>query len=215
MSKDLYEKVREADIENGKYLPIVEEFYTIQGEGFHAGKPAYFIRVGGCDIACHFCDTKISWNKNLHKKISVNNIVKKVVETAAKSVVVTGGEPTMYNLEPLTSEIYRNNIESFLETSGAYPITGKWDWICISPKQQKAPINNNMPLANELKVVISKAEDFQWAEKWRTHVNADCKLFLQPEFSRFDTIISKIVEYVKENPVWNVSLQIHKYMSIP
>lgn len=215
MNKDLYKKSDENDIKTGNYLPIVEEFYSIQGEGYHAGKPSYFIRVGGCDIACHFCDTKISWNKNFHKKISVKDIVKKVIETAAKNVVVTGGEPTMYNLELLAAEINKNSIESFLETSGAYPITGQWDWICLSPKQQKPPLPENLLLANELKVVISTEKDFQWAEKWRKHVNKNCKLFLQPEFSCFENIIDKIVEYTKENPAWNVSLQIHKFMRIP
>jgi organic radical activating enzyme len=215
MHSDLYEKIDEKSIDSGDFLPIVEEFYSIQGEGFHAGKPAYFIRVGGCDIACHYCDTKISWNRSIHKLASVDDIVAKVLETPARSVVVTGGEPTMYNLEKLTAKIRENNIESFLETSGAYPITGQWNWVCISPKRQKKPVLENMTLANELKVVISSENDFLWAEQWRETVTPDCKLFMQPEFSCFDNVIEAMVEYAKKNPAWNISLQIHKFMRIP
>ncbi len=215
MHSDLYEKIDDRSVERGECLPIVEEFYSIQGEGFHAGKPAYFIRVGGCDIACHFCDTKISWNPKIHKLASVDEIVAKVLATPARSVVVTGGEPTMYNLEKLTKKIRANNIESFLETSGAYPITGQWDWICVSPKKQRLPVVENMERANELKVVISSEDDFLWAEQWRRTVREKCKLYLQPEFSHFENIIALMVEFAKNNPVWNISLQIHKFMKIP
>jgi len=202
-------------IKNGKALPVVEEFYSIQGEGFHSGKPAYFIRVGGCDIACHFCDTKISWNASLHQIKSVTEIVEKVMTTSARSVVVTGGEPTMFNLKILTDLIKKNNISSFLETSGAYPVTGDWDWICVSPKPKSPPLKENLEKADELKVVIASNSDFEWAEKWVPFVNSNCKLFLQPEFSNFKTIINEIVEYCKNNPYWNISLQIQKFMDIP
>ena len=215
MNKDLYRRIDDESVIKGEKLPIVEEFYSIQGEGFHAGKPAYFIRVGGCDIACHFCDTKISWDPWSHALISIEDVVGKVMATAAKSVVVTGGEPAMYDLTKLTTLIKRASIASFIETSGAYPLTGEWDWICVSPKQAKPPLMENMKLAHELKVVICNLEDLRWAEKWENSVNSSCRLFLQPEFSQFDSIIGPMVEYVKNNPQWNISLQIHKYMQIP
>lgn len=202
-------------IKKGEALPIVEEFYSIQGEGFNAGKPAYFVRIGGCDIACHFCDTKISWNALIHQVITIDDIIQKIKSTPAKSIVVTGGEPAMFNLAPLTKLIQASKINSFLETSGAYPITGVWDWICVSPKQQKHPLPENIKKADELKVVIASESDFEWAEKWRPYTNENCKLFLQPEFSRFDKIIDSMVEYCKNNPCWNMSLQIHKFMEIP
>ena len=202
-------------IQKGEALPVVEEFYSIQGEGFHAGKPAYFIRIGGCDIACHFCDTKISWDARIHRVMKVEDIIRQVTLTPAKSVVVTGGEPAMFNLEPLTNLIQTAKINSFLETSGAYPITGTWDWICVSPKQQSPPLKENIEKADELKVVITSEIDFDWAEKWRPYVSENCKLFLQPEYSCFDKIIDIIVEYCKNNPCWNISLQIHKFMNIP
>mgnify|MGYP001252810971 CR=1 FL=1 len=215
MSKELYTRVDKSITQNGINLPLVEEFYSIQGEGYHSGKAAYFIRVGGCDIACHWCDSKLSWNAKLHPLVSIEDIVSKVLETPAQSVVVTGGEPGIYNLEPLSNLLRKNKINNFLETSGAYKLSGEWDWICLSPKKNKEPLTENLQLAHELKVVIFDDTDFEFAEKWKSQVNKDCKLLLQPEYSQFDKMAPKMVEYVKNNPDWNISLQSHKYLNIP
>lgn len=201
--------------EGGRKLPLIDEFYTIQGEGYHTGKPAYFIRVGGCDIGCHWCDSKISWKADIHRLGAVEDIVCKAVETPAKAVVVTGGEPTTYNLNPLCNELKKQKIKTFLETSGAYELTGIWDWICLSPKSHKPPHKNIYKFADELKVVIFNESDFEWAEANAKKVNPDCLLYLQPEWSRHKTMIHKIVEYAKQNPQWNVSIQAHKFMKIP
>jgi len=201
--------------ENGLKLPIYEEFYTIQGEGFNIGKPAYFIRLGGCDLACHWCDSKRSWKAGVHQLASVTEIVEKIVQLPAKAVVVTGGEPTTYNLEPLCNELKMNNIETFIETSGAYLLTGKWDWVCLSPKKQKPPYEPNYQYANELKVIIYDETDFEWAEQCAKKVASHCKLYLQTEWSKYKTMIHSIVEYAKQNPQWNVSIQAHKFMNIP
>ena len=203
--------------ENGYKLPLMEDFYTIQGEGYHTGKPAYFIRVGGCDIGCHWCDTKMSWNPDIHKLITVDEIVNKVKKLPAQAVVVTGGEPTTYNLEILTSTLKENNIQTFIETSGAYKLTGSWDWICFSPKREshKLPEQIFYAVAHELKVIIHEDADFEWAEYNAKLVNENCKLYLQPEWSKYEANIHKIVDYVKNNPKWNISLQIHKFMHIP
>ncbi len=193
----------------------MEEFYTIQGEGYHTGKPAYFIRLGGCDIGCSWCDTKLSWNPELHKLVEVEEIAIKAGTYPAKAVVVTGGEPLAYNLDFLCSELKKFNVKTFLETSGAYILSGEWDWICLSPKKQNPPIHEIYAKANELKVIILSDNDFQWAEKNAKQVNKSCKLYLQPEWSRYKKIIPAIVEYVKNNPKWNISLQSHKFMNIP
>ncbi len=201
--------------EDGKKLPLMEEFYTIQGEGYHTGKPAYFIRLGGCDIGCSWCDTKLSWNPELHKLVEVEEIAIKAGTYPAKAVVVTGGEPLAYNLDFLCSELKKFNVKTFLETSGAYKLSGEWDWICLSPKNQNPPIPEIYAKANELKVIILSDNDFQWAEKNAKQVNKSCKLYLQPEWGRYKKIIPAIVEYVKNNPKWNISLQSHKFMNIP
>jgi len=211
----LKEKYREL-FAKGTDLPLVEDFYTVQGEGFHTGKPAYFIRIGGCDICCRWCDSKISWNPEQHRLISVQEVVRKAVESPAKAVVVTGGEPSLYNLEPLCSELKKHNIENFLETSGAHEITGEWDWICLSPKPNKLPVTSSYKKAHELKVIIYDLEnDFQWAEEHAAKVGEDCLLYLQSEWSRYRDNIKPIVEYVKQHPKWNISLQAHKFMKIP
>lgn len=210
--KDKYKDI----FETGTSLPLVEDFYTIQGEGFHTGKPAYFIRIGGCDIGCRWCDSKISWNPKEHRLISVEEVVRKAVESPAKSVVVTGGEPSLYNLEPLCSELKKHQIENFLETSGAYEITGEWDWICLSPKMNKVPVASSYKKAHELKFIISNLEtDFALAEEHSKLVNDDCLLYLQSEWSQYSQNIEAIVDYVKNNPKWNISLQSHKFMHIP
>lgn len=201
--------------ENGTKLPLVEEFYTLQGEGFHTGKAAYFIRIGGCDIGCRWCDTKISWNADIHPLVDVDYLVKKIAPFPAKAVVVTGGEPTTYNLDYLCSKLSDCGITTFLETSGAFPLTGEWDWICLSPKRNQPPQPEFFGLANELKVIIFEDEDFQWAELNANLVNKDCKLYLQPEWSRHKELTPKIIEYVMQNPKWQISIQAHKFMKIP
>ncbi len=200
---------------DGDVLPLVEEFYSIQGEGYHAGKAAYFIRIGGCDIACHFCDTKISWDSTIHPLVSVQEIINRVLATPARSVVVTGGEPALYNLSKLTSAIAYHKVEAFLETSGAYPVSGFWKWICVSPKPWKPPIRENLFRADELKVIIETESDLHFAEEMAQYTAPECKLFLQPEFSKFRHCVPLIVEYIKNNPKWNVSVQIHKFLDIP
>ena len=196
-------------------LPVVEEFFSLQGEGFQTGKAAYFIRLGGCDIGCNWCDSRFSWNPDIHPVIETKTIIDRVKQSGADSVVITGGEPLMWNLDILCNGLKKNNISTFLETSGAYPLSGKWDWICLSPKKNMPPVIENCNVADELKVIIQDKSDFEWAEKYNSMVSNTCKLFLQPEWSRFDDIIANIVDYVKKNPNWRISLQVHKYMHIP
>lgn len=203
------------DFDNGKTLPLVEQFYSIQGEGYHTGKPAYFIRLGGCDIGCKWCDTKFSWQESLHQLVSTDEIVSKTVAQKAKSIVVTGGEPLIYKLDYLCDKLKENNIETFLETAGNHPITGKWDWICLSPKQHNPPLPEIFKIADELKVIIGSKDDFLWAEENRKKVSEKCKLYLQPEWSVYNSIIHEVVAYAKERPEWSVSLQSHKFMKIP
>ena len=201
--------------DGGQKLPLVEEFYTIQGEGYHTGKAAYFIRIGGCDVGCSWCDTKFSWNPALHPVVPVDQVISNVIKIPAASVVVTGGEPLMVNLDYLTAELKSRGIETFLETSGAYPLTGRWDWICLSPKPQAPPLQEHFSHAHELKVIIASREDLSWAEANGSRVGGGCKLYLQPEWSRRETMLPLIIEYVKQHPQWMVSLQSHKYMRIP
>lgn len=202
-------------LEEGRKLPLMEEFYTIQGEGYHSGKPAYFIRIGGCDVGCHWCDVKESWDASLHPTTAVDLIIKNAQKFPAKAVVVTGGEPSMYNLSYITQQFKKAGIKTFIETSGAYPLTGDWDWVCLSPKKTGEPLQENYVKADELKVIIHNKNDFEWAEKNAKHLNANCKLFLQPEWSKSKEMMPMIVDYVMLNPQWNVSLQSHKYMNIP
>ena len=200
---------------DGSLLPLMEEFYTIQGEGFHSGKAAYFIRLGGCDVGCHWCDVKESWNAELHPLTSVDTIVENASKYAAKTVVVTGGEPLLYDLDLLTSKLKSAGIKTFIETSGAYPLSGTWDWICLSPKKFKAPLAAIAPLAGELKVIVFNKSDFEWAEQHAKMVSENCRLYLQPEWSKVDLMTPEIIEYVKNNPHWEISIQTHKYMNIP
>jgi organic radical activating enzyme len=193
----------------------MEEFYTIQGEGFHSGKAAYFIRLGGCDVGCHWCDVKESWNAELHPLTDVDTIIENASKYAAKTVVVTGGEPLLYNLDLLTAKLQAAGIKTFIETSGAYPLSGTWDWICLSPKKFKAPLTAISPLAGELKVIVFNKSDFEWAEQHAQMVSDNCKLYLQPEWSKAEQMTPEIIEYVKNNPKWEVSLQTHKFMNIP
>ena len=197
------------------FLPLVEEFFSLQGEGYHTGKAAYFIRLGGCDVGCSWCDSRFSWDPNLHPMVNSDEIIDHVLKSGTDSVVVTGGEPLMWNLDYLCTELKKKNIDTFIETSGAYPLSGQWNWICLSPKRNMPPINEIWNIADELKVIIQDKSDIEWAEKYRFMVSDKCKLFLQPEWSRFESIIPEIVAYIKKNPAWRISLQVHKYMHIP
>ena len=196
-------------------MPLVEEFFSIQGEGYNTGKAAYFIRLGGCDVGCSWCDSRYSWNPDLHPLVSTEKIIENVMDSGTDSVVVTGGEPLMWNLDYLCTELKKKNIDTFIETSGAYSLSGKWDWICLSPKKNMPPVREICDMADELKVIIQERIDFEWAEKYRKMVNDRCRLFLQPEWSRFEKIVPEIIEYIKAHPEWRISLQIHKYMHIP
>jgi organic radical activating enzyme len=199
----------------GTMLPLVEEFFSVQGEGFHSGRAAYFIRLGGCDVGCSWCDSRFSWDPEIHPLVKTDEIIINVLNSGTDSVVVTGGEPLMWNLDNLCSGLINKGIHTFIETSGAYPLSGKWDWICLSPKRNMPPSDEICKVANELKVIIEEEDDLEWAEKYRKLINEKCILFLQPEWSRFEKIIPRMVDYVQKNPEWRISLQIHKYMHIP
>jgi 7-carboxy-7-deazaguanine synthase len=195
-------------------LPLMEEFYTIQGEGFHKGTAAYFVRIGGCDVGCHWCDVKESWNAELHPPTHSNIIVENA-KKYAETVVVTGGEPLMWDMSNLTSKLKNQNLKVHIETSGAYPVTGQWDWFCLSPKKNKLPVDDAYAIANELKVIIYNKHDFIFAEEQAAKVNLNAILFLQPEWSKKEEMTPLIVDYVMKNPKWRVSLQTHKYLNIP
>ena len=196
-------------------LPLMEHFYTIQGEGFHQGRAAYFIRLGGCDVGCVWCDVKDSWDASKHPLFSVDEIVKFVTDAKANLAVITGGEPLMYDLSELTKALHQKNIEVNIETSGAYSLSGVIDWICVSPKKFKAPLDEVLLKANELKVVVFNKSDFDWAETNAKKVANSCQLFLQPEWDKASEILPFIIAFVKENPRWKISLQTHKFMNIP
>lgn len=196
-------------------LPVMEHFYTIQGEGFHQGKAAYFIRLGGCDVGCVWCDVKDSWNAEKHPQYEVGTLVIEVKKTAAKLVIITGGEPLMHNLDALTKELKAAGLQTNIETSGAHPLSGTWDWICLSPKKFKVPLPEIIPLASELKIIIFNKSDFEWAEKYAALVSTSCKLYLQPEWDKSAELMPMIIDYIKANPKWELSLQIHKYINVP
>ncbi len=201
-------------VEKGLYLPLMEEFYTIQGEGYHSGKAAYFIRIGGCDVGCHWCDVKESWNPKLHPATSITEVADKAANYS-KTIVITGGEPLTWNMEPLTTSLKDKGLTIHIETSGAYPVTGHWDWFCLSPKKTKPPVEEAYEKAHELKVIIYNKNDFKWAEQHAAKVDGNCKLFLQPEWSRREEMMPLISDYVMNNPKWQISLQMHKYIGIP
>lgn len=201
-------------VNKGIMLPLMEEFYTIQGEGSHTGTAAYFIRVGGCDVGCHWCDVKESWNADLHPPTLADTIVNNV-KKYAKTVVITGGEPLMWSMDYITDLLQQNKINTHIETSGAYPFSGKWDWFCLSPKKTKLPLAEVYPEANELKMIIHNKSDFNFAEEQAAKVGKDCQLFLQPEWSKKEKMTELIVDYVMKNPKWKISLQTHKYLNIP
>jgi organic radical activating enzyme len=192
----------------------MEHFYTIQGEGYYTGHAAYFIRLGGCDVGCVWCDVKESWEANKHPQYELNEIVSWVEKANAKLVVITGGEPLMHDLSELTTLFKSKNIQTNIETSAAHPISGAWDWVCVSPKKFKAPLTESIIHADELKVVIFNKSDFEWAVKHASAVKANCKLYLQPEWDKSKEILPLIIDFVKENPQWKISLQTHKFMGI-
>ena len=196
-------------------LPVMEAFYTIQGEGFHQGKAAYFIRLGGCDVGCVWCDVKESWDAQSHPLQSIADIVSAAQAYPGRLAVITGGEPFMHDLNALTDALHAAGFQTNIETSGAHPVSGSWDWICLSPKKFKAPLPEVLPLAHELKVVVYNRSDFEWAEKYAALVSPSCKLFLQPEWSKTATVTPLIIDYVKEHPKWEFSLQMHKYIHVP
>ncbi len=193
---------------------VMETFYSIQGEGYHTGKSAFFIRLSGCDIGCSWCDVKESWDTENSSLKSVEELVSEAVLYKAQRVIITGGEPTMYDLLPLTNALKAVNIQTHLETSGVYKITGSWDWVCISPKKFKAPLVSEMQKADELKIIVVNKSDYSWAQEHAENVEANCKLFLQPEWDKSSNAIEGIAEYVKDFPNWRISLQTHKYMNI-
>lgn len=202
-------------LDKGELLPVMEDFYTIQGEGFNTGKAAYFIRIGGCDVGCHWCDVKESWDASIHPLIKVSDVVQKVVESKAKAVVITGGEPLQYNLEFITEAFKQKEIQTYIETSGAYPLSGYWDWICLSPKKTMPPLKEVYEVASELKIIVYNKNDFEWAQEQASKVSSSCYLYLQPEWSKRESMMPMIVDFVKEHQNWMVSLQTHKYMNIP
>ena len=201
-------------VDKGEMLPLMESFYTIQGEGFHKGAAAYFIRLGGCDVGCHWCDVKESWDALLHPPTLTTEIVENTKQFS-DTVVVTGGEPLMWDMSILTKLLKEKNKSVHIETSGAYDLSGNWDWICLSPKKRKLPKNEIYQVADELKMIIYNKSDFEFAEREAAKVNQKCILFLQPEWSKRDLVIPLIVDYVMQNPKWKVSLQTHKYLNIP
>jgi 7-carboxy-7-deazaguanine synthase len=207
-------KSQELQIQQGTLLPLMEAFYTIQGEGYHTGKPAFFIRLGGCDVGCHWCDVKESWNANAHPPTPISEIVAQAV-AYSNTIVITGGEPLMWDMGPLTKALHAAGLRIHLETSGAYPLTGEWDWICLSPKKTMPPKPEWYAAAHELKVIVYNQNDFKWAEQHAEQVQPDCNRFLQPEWSRCEKLMPVLTDYVMQNPAWRVSLQTHKYMRIP
>lgn len=195
--------------------PVMEHFYTIQGEGAYTGCPAYFIRLGGCDVGCVWCDVKDSWDASAHPAMSVAQLTTIVKETPAQIVVITGGEPAMYDLNPLISYLKSHSIRVHIETSGAYPILGQPDWICLSPKKFKFPVPETLIRAQEFKAVVYHKTDIDWALTFLTQLNDGCMLFLQPEWSKSEQMTPLIIDFVKANPQWRISLQTHKFLNIP
>jgi organic radical activating enzyme len=204
-----------AATQDGSQLPVMEHFYTLQGEGVHQGKAAYFIRLAGCDVGCVWCDVKESWDANKHPVYAVEELVNLVKATPARIVVITGGEPLLHDLTFLTNALHQAGLRIHIETSGSSPLSGELDWITLSPKKFKAPLPAVLPHASELKVVVFNKSDFAWAESWAANVSPDCRLFLQPEWSKADQMTPLIVDYIKAHPEWQLSLQVHKYINVP
>ena len=193
----------------------MEQFYTIQGEGFNTGRAAYFIRLGGCDVGCVWCDVRESWDADAHPRYAVADLVASASEFPGRNVVITGGEPLMHNCLPLTKALQEAGFKTWIETSGAHPLSGNWDWICVSPKKFKAPLPEVLAHADELKIIVFNDSDFKWAEEHAALVPSTTRLYLQPEWSRAARMTPALIDYVKANPRWQVSLQTHKYLDIP
>ena len=193
----------------------MEMFYTLQGEGYHQGKAAYFIRLAGCDVGCVWCDVKESWDASKHPVFSVEEIVSNALAHPARLAIITGGEPLLYNLDALTTALKKVGFELNIETSGSSPMSGNWDWVCLSPKKFKAPLTESIQAASELKVVIFNKHDFEWAETYAQQVPTTCKLYLQPEWDKANEITPLVIEYIKANPKWELSAQLHKYIQVP
>lgn len=208
------DKTVQEQVEAGLMLPLMEAFYTLQGEGYHKGSAAYFIRIGGCDVGCHWCDVKESWDAEKHPPTNIESIVTEA-KKYSDTIVITGGEPLMWDMEPLTTALNEAGLNIHIETSGAYDITGHWDWFCLSPKKNKLPTKEAASRADELKVIIYNKDDFRFAEEQAQRVGKDCVLYLQPEWSKRDAMMPLMVDYVLANPQWKVSLQTHKYLNIP
>ena len=196
-------------------LPLMESFLSIQGEGFHQGKASWFIRLAGCDVGCHWCDVKESWDASQYPLINISDLVDQADSQKTDTVIITGGEPLMYDLTPLTMSLKERGLIVHLETSGAYPVTGSWDWICFSPKKFKKPLPEFYEKAHELKIIVHNRSDFEWAQQHAALVSPDCKLFLQPEWDRLEKVTPLMVDFVTKHPEWRISLQIHKYMDLP
>ena len=203
------------DLENGKKIPLMESFLSIQGEGFFSGKSSYFLRIGGCDVGCHWCDVKESWDPGIHPLTKVDDIIDKIKQYSVKIVVVTGGEPLMYNLDYLCQSLKLLDIKIHLETSGAYMLSGNFDWICLSPKKTLKPLKNIYNISDELKIIVSNKNDLKWAQDQKKLVGDECKLYLQPEWSKKEIILPQIIDFVSKNSEWSISLQSHKYMNLP
>jgi len=195
--------------------PVMEHFYTLQGEGAFMGHAAYFIRLGGCDVGCVWCDVKDSWPIDAHPKMAVQEIVAAASAFPGRLAVITGGEPTMHDLLPLTTALKASGFRTHIETSGSAPLTGVWDWVTLSPKKFKAPLESNIVFASELKVVVFNKSDFEWAEKYKSLVSANCKLYLQVEWGKVDANTQMIIDYILEHPEWHLTMQTHKYLNIP
>jgi len=196
-------------------LPVMEHFYTLQGEGAYQGRAAYFIRLGGCDVGCVWCDVKDSWDAARHPHYTVEQLIAEVKKFPGEIVVITGGEPLMHHLDSLTTGIRMAGLRAHIETSGSSPLSGEWDWITLSPKKFKAPLPEILPKANELKIVVYNKSDFAWAEKWAPFVTPECRLYLQPEWSKATQVTPLIIDYIRQHPQWQLSLQVHKYINVP
>jgi organic radical activating enzyme len=195
--------------------PVMEMFYSLQGEGYHQGKAAFFIRLAGCDVGCVWCDVKDSWDASKHPVLSIEEIVHSALAHPSRLAIVTGGEPLLHQLDPLTTALKAAGFQTNIETSGSSPMSGEWDWVCLSPKKFKAPLAENLPLASELKVVVFNNSDFDWAESHAKQVSPACKLYLQPEWDKSAQITPKVIDYIKANPQWELSAQLHKYIQVP
>ena len=209
----MLDKNTQTALHKGELLPLMEAFYSLQGEGFYKGTAAYFIRLGGCDVGCHWCDVKESWEAERHPLVQAQGIADEAL-AHSKTIIITGGEPLMWNLNLLTQRLKAGGARTHIETSGAHPLSGEWDWICLSPKKMKRPVGDVLRRANELKMVIYNNNDFLFAEEMAAEVNQECLLYLQPEWSKRDKVIPKIVDYVLAHPQWKASLQMHKYLDI-